>query len=120
MPSNDPLLGGGRDAEHRLQPIEGSPPDLFHPPKGCAYAPRCPYAMRICSDEDPGPFHQSERHFARCWLHHSGAPRVPELHQRAGRSEPAAAKPASTEPAGSTRPASSTTPLPGRPSETRR
>ena len=26
------------DAEHRLLPIEGSPPDLFSPPVGCAYA----------------------------------------------------------------------------------
>ena len=30
MPSNNP------DAEHRLLPIEGSPPDLFAPPAGCA------------------------------------------------------------------------------------
>ncbi len=75
MPSNDPA------AEHRLMPIEGSPPDLFHPPAGCAYAARCPYAMRICSERDPGPFHQGARHFARCWLQHGGAPRVAELHQ---------------------------------------
>ncbi len=75
MPSNDPA------AEHRLMPIEGSPPDLFHPPVGCAYAARCPYAMRICSERDPGPFNQGARHFARCWLHHAGAPRVAELHQ---------------------------------------
>jgi oligopeptide/dipeptide ABC transporter ATP-binding protein len=74
MPSNDPT------AEHRLLPIEGSPPDLFHPPKGCAYAARCPYAMRVCSDNDPGAFHQAPQHFARCWLHHPAAPRVPELY----------------------------------------
>ena len=64
MPSNDP------EAEHRLQPIEGSPPDLFLPPKGCAYAARCPHAMRICAERDPGPFHLGSDHFGRCWLHH--------------------------------------------------
>jgi oligopeptide/dipeptide ABC transporter ATP-binding protein len=74
MPSNDP------NAEHRLLPIEGSPPDLFHPPKGCAYAARCPYAMRVCNDNDPGAFYQGPQHFARCWLHHPTAPRVPEIY----------------------------------------
>jgi oligopeptide/dipeptide ABC transporter ATP-binding protein len=75
MPSNDP------DSHERLLPIEGSPPDLFSPPVGCAYGARCPYAMRICSEQDPGPFFQGERHYARCWLHHPTAPAVPELHQ---------------------------------------
>ena len=78
MPSNDP------HAEHRLLPIEGSPPDLFDPPKGCAYAARCPYAMEICRDEDPGRFFQGERHFARCWLHHPAAPEIPELYHGEG------------------------------------
>lgn len=35
----------------RLIPIEGSPPDLFSPPKGCPFAPRCPYAMEICVEK---------------------------------------------------------------------
>jgi oligopeptide/dipeptide ABC transporter ATP-binding protein len=74
MPNNDPSRA------HRLLPIEGSPPDLFHPPTGCAYAARCPYAMRVCRENDPGVFHQSPLHFARCWLHHEGAPRVPEIY----------------------------------------
>jgi oligopeptide/dipeptide ABC transporter ATP-binding protein len=82
MPSNDPVHA--RDAEHRLLSIEGSPPDLFDPPRGCAYAARCPYAMTICSDEDPGAFFQGEHHFARCWLHHPGAPEVLELYHGEG------------------------------------
>ncbi len=39
-----------------LQPIDGSPPDLFAPPSGCAYRPRCPNAMRICERRDPPAF----------------------------------------------------------------
>ncbi|MEQ8858728.1 MAG: ABC transporter ATP-binding protein [Pseudomonadales bacterium] len=80
MPSNDPAAAG--KAKQRLVSIDGSPPDLFHPPKGCAYAARCPYAMKLCDAEDPPAFFQSERHFARCWLHHATAPRVAELYHR--------------------------------------
>jgi oligopeptide/dipeptide ABC transporter ATP-binding protein len=81
MPSNQPSVAAARSVGDRLRPIDGSPPDLFHPPAGCAYAARCPYAMTICSEADPPAFHQSEQHFARCWLHHADAPALPELHQ---------------------------------------
>ena len=67
MPSNNP------DAEHRLLPIEGSPPDLFSPPVGCAYAARCPHAMRICSTHEPAPFVVGADHYGKCWLHHERA-----------------------------------------------
>ena len=36
MPTNDPAR------QHVLKPIDGSPPDLFAPPAGCGYCPRCP------------------------------------------------------------------------------
>lgn len=68
MPSNHP------DAEHRLLPIDGSPPDLFSPPAGCAYAARCPHAMRICSTHEPEPFVVGPDHFGKCWLHHEKVP----------------------------------------------
>jgi len=64
MPNNDP------DQQKPLTPIEGSPPDLFSPPSGCAYAARCPSAMLICGRQDPPRFAQTDAHFARCWLHH--------------------------------------------------
>lgn len=76
MPSNS------SNREHRLLPIAGSPPDLFSPPTGCAYAARCPYAMRICSTTDPGAFMLNDGHLARCWLHHEKAPRAPDLAYR--------------------------------------
>ena len=40
----------------KLEPIPGSPPDLFSPPSGCGYAARCPHAMRICHKENPPLF----------------------------------------------------------------
>ena len=77
MPSN---VG---DRDKSLNPIPGSPPDLFSPPLGCGYAARCPHAMRICHEENP-PFFQdslSDGHAARCWLQAPNAPVVPELYQ---------------------------------------
>ena len=43
------------DAEgtQRLRPIEGLPPSLIHLPQGCAFQPRCPYAMDVCRREAP-------------------------------------------------------------------
>ena len=37
----------------RLESIAGRPPDLVNPPRGCHFAPRCPYAQRRCHEEDP-------------------------------------------------------------------
>ncbi|MEM7441928.1 MAG: ABC transporter ATP-binding protein [Pseudomonadota bacterium] len=35
-----------------LTPIEGSPPDLSDPPKGCRFAPRCPFVQPDCRTSD--------------------------------------------------------------------
>lgn len=67
MPSNNP------DAQQNLQPIDGSPPDLFSPPSGCGYCPRCPHAMAVCARQPPEQFNLGDAHKARCWLHHSFA-----------------------------------------------
>ncbi len=76
MPSNR------SEAAQDLRPIEGSPPDLFAPPRGCAYCDRCPHAMQVCRTRNPGRFAIGERHHARCWLHHPDNPRpTEELHQ---------------------------------------
>ena len=37
----------------RLMPIDGTPPSMLAPPPGCAFAPRCPRATEICSQETP-------------------------------------------------------------------
>ncbi len=73
---------GGEGERKRLVPIEGSPPDLFHPPAGCAYFARCPWAMHVCEGRDPPLWTLEAGHASRCWLHHAraGARRPPELH----------------------------------------
>ncbi len=43
----------------RLKPIEGTPPDLFFPPKGCPFAARCEYAMDVCKDNPPYTYRYS-------------------------------------------------------------
>jgi peptide/nickel transport system ATP-binding protein len=52
----------------RLQPIEGAPPSLVHPPSGCRFHPRCPYVMRMCRTMDPELLESDERHLVACHL----------------------------------------------------
>lgn len=58
----------------KLQPIEGTPPDLFSPPNGCPFAARCEYCMDICNELPPDSYDLSEQHNTCCWLQHSFAP----------------------------------------------
>jgi len=58
----------------RLKPIEGTPPDLFFPPKGCPFAARCEYAMDVCKENPPYKYQLSEEHVTNCWLQHEFAP----------------------------------------------
>jgi dipeptide transport system ATP-binding protein len=51
-----------------LVPIPGTPPDLFSPPVGCAFAARCPYAMEVCDRAYPFKTHLSNQHHVDCWL----------------------------------------------------
>ncbi|WP_368490439.1 ABC transporter ATP-binding protein [Clostridium sp. BJN0013] len=64
------------EIKERLKPIEGTPPDLLKPPKGCPFYPRCEYAMKICLEQMPQAFKISEDHFASCWLNYPDAPKV--------------------------------------------
>ena len=54
--------------KERLIPIEGQPPDLLNPPKGCPYVKRCPNAMKICLEIKPELKILSETHSYSCWL----------------------------------------------------
>jgi oligopeptide/dipeptide ABC transporter ATP-binding protein len=37
----------------RLLTIEGQPPDLSHSISGCSFAPRCPFAVDLCRQQEP-------------------------------------------------------------------
>ncbi|MCS7463421.1 ABC transporter ATP-binding protein [Paenibacillus doosanensis] len=65
-----------QDTDSDLVPIPGTPPDLFAPPKGCAFAARCPYAMKACLEIDPEHTVLTDTHSAACWLLHPDAPKV--------------------------------------------
>jgi oligopeptide/dipeptide ABC transporter ATP-binding protein len=56
------------DPSHvRLQAIPGRPPGLVDPPKGCKFAPRCPYAQPRCQQEEPPLRNAGPNHLFRCW-----------------------------------------------------
>jgi len=58
----------------RLVPIDGTPPDLMNPPKGCPFASRCSQAMKICGMCCPSLTQVGESHVSACWLLHKSAP----------------------------------------------
>ena len=41
------------DGSEQLRPIPGSPPSMLVPPGGCAFHPRCPRAIEVCSSVQP-------------------------------------------------------------------
>jgi oligopeptide/dipeptide ABC transporter ATP-binding protein len=45
---------------------KGDVPSPVTIPSGCRYHPRCPYAERICSEEEPPLQEQASRHYAAC------------------------------------------------------
>lgn len=51
-----------------LSPIPGTPPDLFAPPVGCAFAARCNYALEVCCYHQPEHTNVHEKHQVSCWL----------------------------------------------------
>jgi peptide/nickel transport system ATP-binding protein len=54
----------------RLVQIQGSPPSLLNPPRGCRFHPRCPYVMDICLQTEPElrPVSDDPSHLQRCHL----------------------------------------------------
>jgi oligopeptide/dipeptide ABC transporter ATP-binding protein len=61
-----PRLDEPRKAQ--LHPIDGQPPDLTRLPPGCAFAPRCQYAVARCEGEVPPLLHVGAEHLAACWV----------------------------------------------------
>jgi len=61
--SSIPRSGG---TSGRLPTIEGQPPDAASLPAGCAFAPRCAFAIDACRRENPAESWVGENHVARC------------------------------------------------------
>ena len=55
------------DVSEKLKPIKGYPPDMSAVKPGCAFAPRCSGAMKICVREEPPECELDETHKASCW-----------------------------------------------------
>ncbi|HCW81032.1 MAG TPA: peptide ABC transporter ATP-binding protein [Ruminococcaceae bacterium] len=67
-----PTVETSRNKE--LVSIPGTPPDLFAPPAGCAFASRCEQCMKICKHRQPPKFTVGEGHTASCWRLHPDFP----------------------------------------------
>jgi peptide/nickel transport system ATP-binding protein len=59
------------DAE--LYQMEGAPPNLLRTPSGCAFHPRCPRVMPICSEREPAFLEVDPGHRTACWLYEDHA-----------------------------------------------
>jgi peptide/nickel transport system ATP-binding protein len=54
----------------RLTQIQGQPPSLLNPPRGCRFHPRCPYVMNVCREREPElrPISDDPGHLQACHL----------------------------------------------------
>ena len=50
----------------KLIAIGGSPPDLVDPPKGCRFAPRCPFRIKDCQQREPVLKEINSGHYSAC------------------------------------------------------
>jgi len=56
------------DRHDRLLSIEGLPPDLISPPRGCKFNPRCQFRIDRCLREDPPLLDVGPDQRAACWV----------------------------------------------------
>ncbi|MHA2502152.1 MAG: ABC transporter ATP-binding protein [Candidatus Kariarchaeaceae archaeon] len=58
----------------RLESIDGAPPNLKDPPKGCRFYDRCPEAMDHCKTQEPPVYNLIEKdRLVKCWLYEEEA-----------------------------------------------
>jgi oligopeptide/dipeptide ABC transporter ATP-binding protein len=56
-----------RPRQAKLDPIEGQPPDLTRLGAGCAFRPRCRFAVERCAQEIPVLEAVGDGHTSACW-----------------------------------------------------
>jgi oligopeptide/dipeptide ABC transporter ATP-binding protein len=63
----------------KLNIVRGTVPNPLELPKGCTFAPRCPFVMDICQRQAPKLLDAGENHAVHCWLYQtpSGQIRLP-------------------------------------------
>ena len=74
-----PHVDGGE--KRSLIPIDGTPPDLINPPKGCPFSTRCKYCMNVCTREQP-PYFAEDKHRTMCWMLDADAPKDSDYEMR--------------------------------------
>lgn len=57
-----------QDVKKKLVPIKGQPPNLANIPDGCAFRPRCDYAIDKCRTETPQLELIDGQHERACWV----------------------------------------------------
>ncbi|MGK7905624.1 MAG: ABC transporter ATP-binding protein [Synechococcus sp.] len=72
----------------RLKPIDGKPPDLIRYPIGCPFAPRCPFAIDRCLQEDPDLATIGPQHRVACWVQPQGTQVLAEFREASASVEP--------------------------------
>ncbi|PRZ41597.1 peptide/nickel transport system ATP-binding protein/oligopeptide transport system ATP-binding protein [Antricoccus suffuscus] len=74
-------IPGAAGTGEKLRPIPGTPPSLINIPSGCAFHPRCRYAMQRCAVEDPQLTEVADDHTSACWLPPGLRGLAPQTHQ---------------------------------------
>lgn len=72
------------DRQEPLVPIPGSPPDVSRLGTGCAFAPRCPYVMKVCHHHAPPRTSFNDQHDTACWLQDQRSLKARETFQMQG------------------------------------
>jgi oligopeptide/dipeptide ABC transporter ATP-binding protein len=54
--------------DKKLEFIPGEPPSLVSPPRGCRFAPRCPFRFDRC-DQEPPMIETGDGRGVKCWLY---------------------------------------------------
>jgi len=85
-----PVLGR---VTEKLEVIPGSVPNLINLPVGCRFAPRCKFAMKVCTETEPNLILGRQDHLVRCWLYESkGERQAPMSSDAAGAAKSQVAK----------------------------
>jgi oligopeptide/dipeptide ABC transporter ATP-binding protein len=74
----------------RLNVIKGTVPNPFNMPRGCNFAPRCPYAFGPCAEHDPR-IEEADPADVACWQYTAapGSPVPPRVRSRRTSGAPA-------------------------------